>query len=285
MQLTEVRYNNKKYAIIDPTLNATIKLNNGEFLYAINENEIISVDLNQIANLIKETKSDIKKPTLVEYAFINYLTKKIQQKINDSQIVSHQLPEAVYKMNEYIHSQHEFLVSMRKLDDKDEIVKNNIPKLYGYFDSVVGNHMNFKSQEKVEKIEETKQPIQKIIYPPYDEVTVTTILSNDLGENFDVEQFIDQYYENLNLEQIDLILSKFKLNENQTMLLNEKKKQLDVNTNNSNSKANLGKRKTFALPGFKENKESAFIDTLLLSFTVGIFCGIYLMYFVLTIMS
>ena len=40
-----------------------------------------------------------------------------------------------------------------------------------------------------------------------------------------------------------------------------------------------------SLLALDKNKESAFVDTLLLSFTVGTICGVYLMYFILTIMS
>ena len=47
----------------------------------------------------------------------------------------------------------------------------------------------------------------------------------------------------------------------------------------------LDKRKKLIRNAPCNKGQAAFVDTLLISFTVGTICGVYLMYFVLTIMS
>ena len=250
-----INYNNKIYNTI-----GMIKLNDGAFLIGKNENELINFDFTRIASLLSNLKIEIKQPTDIELKFMMYIQTKIQEKINNGELKSDlDINYAFTDINRHINTTNGLLESLKNV--------NNVS--VDYFDSLMSNNKYFK---------------QEVKYPEYNEQAATMILTNP-QPNFDVDKFIELYLNNFNLEQINLILSKFNLNESQVKALNERRNELTVNTNNSNSKANLGKRKTFSLPGFKENKESAFIDTLLLSFTVGIFCGIYLMYFVLTIMS
>lgn len=287
-----VSYNNKIYTTI-----GMIKLNNGAFLYAVNANDIISVDFVQIASLIKGVNFEIKKPTLVEYVFINFLTKQIQQKINNSEISSNQLVEVLSDVNKYVNNNTQLLTYLSQYDNQDEIVKENIQNLFINFSDAMSNNTYLKKQEViVEKqtvesqvvqpeIKVEKNIVENPTYPPYDEMTITAILSNPQN-NFDTNTFINLYLNDFNVNQIDLLLTNFKLNENQVNILNAKKQTMTVNEGKAQTNQSVqAKAKVFALPGRKERKESAFVDTLLLSFIVGSFCGIYLMYFVLTIMS
>jgi len=250
-----INYNNKIYNTI-----GMIKLNDGAFLIGKNESQLINFDFTRIASLLPNLKIEIKQPTDIEYRFMLYIQNKIQEKINSGELKNNkEIYDAFTDINRYINTTNGLLESLKNT--------NNVS--LEYFNSLMNGNQYFK---------------QEVKYPEYNEQAVTMILTNPQS-NFDIDKFVELYLNEFNLEQINLLLTKFNLNENQIKLLNERKNGLTVNTNNSNSKANLGKRKSFALPGFKESKESAFIDTLLLSFTVGIFCGIYLMYFVLTIMS
>ena len=253
-----INYNNKIYNTI-----GMIKLNDGAFLICKNGNELINFDFTRISSLLSNLKIEIKQPTEIEYKFMIYIQNNIQEKISNNELKNDiEINYAFADINRYVNLTNGLLQSLKNIDGNINLLE--------YFDNLMKDNQYFKRKE--------------INYPEYNEQAVTMILTT-AQQNFDIDKFIDLYLNNFNLEQINLLLSNYSLNEKQVKLLNERKNELTVNTNNSNSKANLGKRKTFALPGIKENKEAAFIDTLLLSFTVGIFCGIYLMYFVLTIMS
>ena len=119
-------------------------------------------------------------------------------------------------------------------------------------------------------------------YPAYDEQAVSVILANQQGSNFDIQSFVAQYMYDFTQEQIRVLLQNYNLNEAQRNAL-QQRVVVETESANTNGKANPGKRKTLALPAFKD-KEAAFVDTVLLTFTVGTICGIYLMYLFLTIM-
>ena len=124
----------------------------------------------------------------------------------------------------------------------------------------------------------------KVEYPAYDEQAVSVILANKRGTDFDIKSFIDAYMYDFTQEQIKMILENYNVSDEQRIILSQRV-AADTANANTNGKTNPGKRKTLSLPAFKENKEAAFVDTLLLTFTVGTICGIYLMYLILTIMS
>lgn len=252
-----INYNNKIYNTI-----GMIKLNEGAFLVCKKDDELINFDFTKISGLLSNIKIQIKQPSMIEFEFMNFIQNKIQEKINNKDFKTDvDINYAFTDINRYINTTNGILVSLQN-------VQNNVD-LNQYFSNLMRENKYFKQKEN---------------YPEYNEQVATMILTNP-QPNFDVEKFVNLYFYQFNIEQINLLLSNFQLNEFQMKRLEKRKNELTINTNNSNSKSNLGKRKTFALPGIKENKEAAFIDTLLLSFTVGIMCGIYLMYFVLTIMS
>lgn len=151
------------------------------------------------------------------------------------------------------------------------------------------------------------QPSQEIVQesriPEYDEAKVTAVLEekSKSPETFDVDAFIDAYSEHFTQRHINLLLNNFQLSEEKQTQLKDRKeiiksvdslagleiRNLEEAASQEQAKENTkGKRKKLTLLGDKNNaKKAAFVDTLLLSFTVGTICGVYLMYFVLTIMS
>lgn len=150
------------------------------------------------------------------------------------------------------------------------------------------------------EVKETIEP-KAVAKPEYDEQTVTDILkfqSEKPTPDFDINEFVDTYFNNLTSHQINILLNGFNLDEQRVDALKKRKETIQVLTSLEKAELNkeeipaeqvgktTDKRKRFTLFGDKNvNKESAFVDTLLLSFTVGTICGVYLMYFVLTIMS
>lgn len=265
-----VEYNGKKYIVL-----GNINMKNGRFLIAINNNDIISVDCSTIDSYLKASGFEIKKPTSGEVFFMTFLKNKIQEKFNNGEIVNYsEINKACNDINKYINENPRLLDNLNQLND--QVINTNMQSLLNYLNSEMSGNQYFKENIKEDDLDSL---------PEYDEQAVTIILSTPRSTNFDVDKFIKKYLNNFTLEQINLLLTSFNIKESQVKILEERKNNLKTNLGTSSSKANLGKRKTFALPGIKENKEAAFIDTLLLSFTVGIFCGIYLMYFVLTIMS
>lgn len=183
-----------------------------------------------------------------------------------------------------------------------------------FYQEVPANAIN--QAVMAQPISETIMPEPEIVSPEpsvmeqvpetqeYDEQTVTDILQLQAATpsaNFNVEKLVNKYFEHLTTKQIDILLNNFKLNENLVVLLKQRKgtiqvfnslqnAELEQNNSIENEQQNISnvveKRKRFTLLGEKNsNKKAAFVDTLLLSFTIGTLCGVYLMYFILTIMS
>lgn len=116
----------------------------------------------------------------------------------------------------------------------------------------------------------------KIVYPPYDELAVTQMLLNEKN-NLDVEVFIRQYLNNLTVAQIEILMNNYMLAPEQIVQLNEQMAVLkDVNTNNKE------KVKTLVL---NKKDKAAFVDSLLLSFIIGLVWGIYLTFLIILILS
>lgn len=142
---------------------------------------------------------------------------------------------------------------------------------------------------KINEVEETKvsendgQPY--VSYPAYDEELVTNILVDGKGSNsFNIEAFINNYLPNLSINQINFILSNYKLDEAMIIKLKEQlnsKQELVPQIDNT---ATIEKPKTKVLT-LPSDKKAAFIDTLLLTFIVGSLSGIYLTYLIFGIMS
>lgn len=246
-----------------------IKMNDGAFLVAVNNNKLINFSFTQIPGLITGLKFEVKNPTQVEYDFMNFIQNKIQDKIDNGEFSNiNEIDVAFKDINKYINTAPGLLNILKQLPGND---------FEEYFIKLMSNNKYFKEEENQKKLEE---------YPQYDENAVTMILTSQ-QPNLDVDKFVNEYFNDFNIEQIDLLLTNYNLDENKIKSLNERKNILNENISSQerNKKNTRAKTKVFALPHIKESKEAAFIDTLLLSFTVGILCGIYLTYFILTIMS
>lgn len=269
-----VNYKGQMYKTV-----GSIKMNNGAFLVAINNNQLISVDFLTILNSLKNINFEIKKPTSIEIIFMRFIQEKLQQKINSNQLKNYNdINRAISDINMYINTNQELLSELVKLDN-NKFTTSSFTSIKNHFEQLMSNNEYFKTTK-----DDNSFNLNNL--PEYDEQAVTIILSNAQISNFDIDMFINKYFYDFNQYQISLLLNNFKLQDEQIKRLNERKDSFNSNSDdNTNTKSNIGKTKTFALPGIKESKEAAFVDTLLLSFTVGILCGIYLMYFILTIMS
>lgn len=291
-----IKVNNKIYNTL-----GLIQLNNGTFFMFQNENQLTYFDLTMIQNIVKNARMKIQKPTGIEIFFMNYLKNSIQEKLNTKQIQTDELNQALNLINTYIQYNKQLLNDMSQLDNKDKIVVDNKEALIDYFNDVMSQNKYFlKNQieepKKIEQpVEQISQPVNNI--PEYDEQTITAVL-NSQNPNLDITKFVSHYFEHLTISQINIILNNYHLNDELTEKLKQKKDTIKVfnalekaennkeENNNTNQAAKVtSKRKSFSLFSKKDGKESAFVDTLLLSFTVGTFCGIYAMYFILTIMS
>jgi len=261
-----VEYNGKKYIVL-----GNIRMKNGSFLIALNNKELISVDCSTIENYLKNTNFDIKKSTVLENTFITFIKNRLQDLLNKGLISNYSdINKASVSINNYINANKQLLDNLGNYNDV------NNENLLKYFQNVMSQNEYFAEKEKSDNLS---------FLPDYDEQAVTLVLQSQ-SKNLDLDKFINKYFDDFNLEQIELLLSGYKISDYQIKRLENKKQILNTNAESNVTKfASRGKTKTFALPGIKESKEAAFIDTLLLSFTVGIFCGIYLMYFILTIMS
>lgn len=250
-----------------------IKMNDGAFLIAQNNKTLVNVDFTKLASLIQNINFEIKNPTQTEVAFMDFIQEKIQEKLYNGETQINEVPKVVSNINRYINTTPNLLQTLKNTN-----LDNNKEMQQQLFEELLKDNEYFK-KEKIENIN------QNISFPQYDEGAVTAILLQQ--PNLDMDTFINQYFNDFTLDQINILLEKYNLDEIKNQKLLQRKKELDVITSESvsNSKSSLDKRKNLSLPGFKENKEAAFIDTLLLSFTVGTICGIYLMYFILTIMS
>lgn len=141
------------------------------------------------------------------------------------------------------------------------------------------------------------EPIAPAI-PEYNQQTVDMVLNQQTqmpDPNFDVTSFINQYYEHFTMDQINTLLSgKILINEQQETMLKQRKGTMqvydslhaaEIKQNEAQVVQEPAKRKHLIRNAPNNKGQAAFVDTLLLSFTVGTICGVYLMYFVLTIMS
>lgn len=129
--------------------------------------------------------------------------------------------------------------------------------------------------------EKTNDDTSKIVYPPYDELVVTQLLIKGKN-NLDVELFINQYLYDLTVKQIDFLMNNYLLTPEQMTKLNDQRVAKEITERQDETIKKVEKPKTLVLE--KSNK-AAFIDSLLLSFVVGLVWGIYLTFLIIIILS
>ena len=145
-----------------------------------------------------------------------------------------------------------------------------------------GNDVAIKEVGETKSVEEKEEDTtSKVIYPPYDEVTVTLLLFKG-PDNLDVDLFINQYLNYLTVKQIDLLISNYILTPEQMNKLTEQRSIKEMAEKQVEDVKQKEKPKTLVL---KKNDKAAFVDSLLLSFVVGLVWGIYLTFLIILLLS
>ncbi len=171
----------------------------------------------------------------------------------------------------------------------DNILGNSEEKIfYNQSDNQIvtieqnGDDVAIKEVGETKSVEEKEEDtISKVIYPPYDEVTVTLLLFKG-PDNLDVDLFINQYLNYLTVKQIDLLISNYILTPEQMNKLTEQRSIKEMAEKQVEDVKQKEKPKTLVL---KKNDKAAFVDSLLLSFVVGLVWGIYLTFLIILLLS
>lgn len=142
---------------------------------------------------------------------------------------------------------------------------------------------------------ETNEQPTGMDYQPDNEEVVTQYLINNTSDNIDVNAFVDRYLYDLSVEQIDYLLNNYNLTDEYINKLNNQKNEKNMNPNenqeNENNIIPVENQKQFEPPKVRvlakdsRQPKAAFVDTLLLSFVVGLVSGMYLILLILMIMS
>ena len=145
-----------------------------------------------------------------------------------------------------------------------------------------GDDVAIKEVGETKSVEEKDEDTtSKVIYPPYDEVTVTLLLFKG-PDSLDVDLFINQYLNYLTVKQIDLLISNYILTPEQMNKLTEQRTLKEMAEKQVEDVKQMEKPKTLVL---KKNDKAAFVDSLLLSFVVGLVWGIYLTFLIILLLS
>ena len=171
----------------------------------------------------------------------------------------------------------------------DNILGNSEEKIfYNQSDNQIvtieqnGDDVAIKEVGETKSVEEKEEDTtSKVIYPPYDEVTVTLLLFKG-PDNLDVDLFINQYLNYLTVKQIDLLISNYILTPEQMNKLTEQRSIKEMAEKQVEDVKQMEKPKTLVL---KKNDKAAFVDSLLLSFVVGLVWGIYLTFLIILLLS
>ena len=190
MQPERVKFSGIEYDVI-----GSIKLNNGQYLFLKNNDEIISIDMNNINSSYFGIEA--KKGTKVEDVLIEYITEKIRDDIRSGKYQDKEsLKSDIKDLNKYIQNHNSLLSNIKQLDFKDEIVNKTITNLLAYFDEEFAN-----APLNLEDINEFK--VNGKNYIKYkDENNKIKILDNNVDNRNFVEQFKTKQNEskNFNLE-------------------------------------------------------------------------------------
>lgn len=119
-------------------------------------------------------------------------------------------------------------------------------------------------------------------YPPYNEEVVTQYLMTNRSNNIDITTFIDKNLHDFSVEQIDYLLNNYSLTDEYINKLNNQKSKKNIVEEENQRQSEKPKAKVFTL---NNKPKAAYVDTLLLSFIVGLVAGMYLIVLILFIMS
>lgn len=151
-------------------------------------------------------------------------------------------------------------------------------------DKIVVSEVNEATHKEYNSgVASTEEQSIGIEYPTYDEETVTQYLI--VNRNKNIDKFIKHYLKHFSIQQIDYILCNYQLTQDQITMLNEQK-QILLSLKEEKEQKQKEKPKTKVLTlNPQKTPNAAFVDTLLLSFIVGLVSGMYLVFLILIIMS
>ena len=181
---------------------------------------------------------------------------------------------------------------MQKYDEKQDknIVGNAEAGIY--YDQNSGQILTSKREDNKIIINEVKEATsetnevtsqsQAVDYPAYNEEAVDQYLIINRANKINLDAFINKYLYDLTPKQIDYLLNNYPLTQDQIDKLNaQKSTKIVLVEEQKEFQKEKPKTKVLTL----NNKKSAFVDTLLLSFVVGLVSGMYLVLLVIMIMS
>ena len=213
----------------------------------MNKYQKTSVDLSEVGEIKEAPRSQVL-PTITMQKYNDELDKRIVGNVESS-------------------------VYYDEKDDKVLTAKQEGSK-------VVVSEVNEATTSSINEYGETILDEDKSIeYPPYDEEVVAEYLYTN--KNNKIDKFVRHYLNYFTLNQINFILNNFSLDEELVMLLNERKDQFMKEMEQTKQKEKP-KIKVLTL---NNQSKAAFVDTLLLSFVVGLVSGMYLIILILMIMS
>ena len=181
-------------------------------------------------------------------------------------------------------------IAMQKYDEKQDknIVGNAEAGIY--YDQNSGQILTSKREDNKIIINEVKEATsetnevtsqsQTVDYPAYNEEAVDQYLIINRANKINLDAFINKYLYDLTPKQIDYLLNNYPLTQEQVVKLNAQRSTKIALVEEQKQKEKP-KTKVLAL----NTKKAAFVDTLLLSFVVGIVSGMYLVLLVIMIMS
>ena len=183
-------------------------------------------------------------------------------------------------------------IAMQKYDEKQDknIVGNAEAGIY--YDQNSGQILTSKREDNKIIINEVKEATsetnevtsqsQTVDYPAYNEEAVDQYLIINRANKINLDAFINKYLYDLTPKQIDYLLNNYPLTQDQIDKLNaQKSTKIVLVEEQKEFQKEKPKTKVLTL----NNKKAAFVDTLLLSFVVGLVSGMYLVLLVIMIMS
>lgn len=183
-------------------------------------------------------------------------------------------------------------IAMQKYDEKQDknIVGNAEAGIY--YDQNSGQILTSKREDNKIIINEVKEATsetnevtsqsQTVDYPAYNEEAVDQYLIINRANKINLDAFINKYLYDLTPKQIDYLLNNYSLTQDQVDKLNaQKSTKIALVEEQKEFQKEKPKTKVLTL----NNKKAAFVDTLLLSFVVGLVSGMYLVLLVIMIMS
>lgn len=183
-------------------------------------------------------------------------------------------------------------IAMQKYDEKQDknIVGNAEAGIY--YDQNSGQILTSKREDNKIIINEVKEATsetnevtsqsQTVDYPAYNEEAVDQYLIINRSNKINLDAFINKYLYDLTPKQIDYLLNNYPLTQDQIDKLNaQKSTKIVLVEEQKEFQKEKPKTKVLTL----NNKKAAFVDTLLLSFVVGLVSGMYLVLLVIMIMS